>query len=191
MIEKQKRLQDALILRIQRVCEHVVRGKHAIRDSSVWKQKTLAISSIVLSTMSGTGIIAFRQSEISFWISVGLLLLSILTQIGDEFGLKKRAAAAIALSAKCNVYENQFEGIFYQESVDPQIAVSDLLTKLENLISDTDNSPVLTPRSDEIIRTSADWANTLVTRHQPLWDLQVVKSPFRRPSDSLRGGGAE
>ena len=68
MDETQQRLQRALILRVRRVCEHVTRGKAANKESAIWQQKTLAISSIILSTVSGTGIAAFKGGGATFWI---------------------------------------------------------------------------------------------------------------------------
>ncbi len=175
------RAPDAKLIRnVRELCLRIVRGKAAAQNWSVWGQRVLGITSILLSSLGSVGVIAYKaagnlteQTGWTFWGSVILLVFGILSQIANQFRVAQRAADSESLAIRCGLYETRLTDMLVDD--DPQTAVVDLFVEITTLFQNERYNVVLPRETEKMKDASKRWADDLIARNQPFWQLKVKK----------------
>lgn len=169
------------------LCRRIVRGQAATENWSVRVHHVLRIVSIILSALGGAGLIADRvsghlpgETGWAFWGSAVLLAFGILSQVGNEFQIARRAADSRSLAERCTLCEIQLENILIMD--DPRQPVIELLLSVNTTFESERCSGIVPVMTEERELTAGRLGQRLLDRHARHWQFRPLPRRPGRPA---------
>lgn len=167
---------DELILKIRIITLRVVRGKAALRQWQVGVSKGIRIVSIILTALGSAGLIAKsleggppNQGGWALYLWVAMLVVSILIQLANEFGINTFALESRLLAESCKVIGLQLDNCLSNSN--PTEIVAKILTDINEITVKYANAlPDKTVVIEEDARGEAD---NLVAVYSENWKLPL------------------
>lgn len=124
------RPESRLIRKVNLICGRVIRGRHAVDRWQVQLHRALRITSIVLSSLGGVGLIANNAGATSGWTVS--LVFGILLQIANELGIERIANQARSALTASSFMQTQLDIVLASD--DPTGAVNKLLEETNTVL---------------------------------------------------------